>query len=249
MEIGDHEELVALCSRDTVCLWAAQGLDGRSRAWRSADGNAVAVAGPGLSARDRLAVRGSPDAAVALVREVLAEIGPTYRPLGDRALIGALVEAIPQLVSAGTFGWMDCSRSTAVPPAPATAQWLPDDALPEVAALLQASFPASHAKPGVFGVHRWAGVRDDTAGRLLATGTLAWSAPSVGLLAGIAVAPQARGRGLGHNICAFLFAEAMRRHKAAALMVEEWNHPARRIYQELGMRYRPLAAAVQNTQF
>lgn len=32
-------------------------------------------------------------------------------------------------------------------------------------------------------------------------------------------------------------------------MVEEWNHPAQRIYQELGMRYRPFGTAVQNTQF
>jgi hypothetical protein len=44
-EIGDHEELAARCAADTLCLWAAQGLDGRCRAWRSADGRAVAVAG------------------------------------------------------------------------------------------------------------------------------------------------------------------------------------------------------------
>ncbi|MGO8958956.1 MAG: GNAT family N-acetyltransferase [Streptosporangiaceae bacterium] len=91
-------------------------------------------------------------------------------------------------------------------------------------------------------MHHWAGVRDD-AGRLLATGTLAWSAPAVGLLAGIAVDPKARGQGLGRDICGFLVAEALRRHDAAALMVEEWNHPAQRIYRELGMRYRALAAA------
>jgi hypothetical protein len=47
-EIGDREELVAWCEADTLCPWAAQGLDGRCRAWRSADGRAVAVtrAGP-----------------------------------------------------------------------------------------------------------------------------------------------------------------------------------------------------------
>jgi hypothetical protein len=28
-----------------------------------------------------------------------------------------------------------------------------------------------------------------------------------------------------------------------ALMVEEWNHAARRTYSGLGLRYRPLAAA------
>ena len=241
-EIGDHEELAAWCEADTLCLWAAQGLDGRCRAWRSADGRAVAVAGPGLSNRDRLAVRGAPDAALALAREVLELTGPSYRPLGDRRLIGALVAGIPALVPVGTFGWMDCWRAVTPRPGPTTARWLPDAALGEVAALLETGFPASHAKPGVPGVGRWAGVRDDDGG-LVATGTLAWSAPDVGLLAGVAVHPRARGQGLGRNIGAFLLAEALRRHQAAALMVEEWNHAARRTYSGLGLRYRPLAAA------
>jgi len=241
-EIGDHEELVALCSADTLCLWAAQGLDGRCRAWRSTDGQAVAVAAPGLSTRDRLAVRGPAGATVGLAREILAEIGLSYRPLGERELIGALVDAIPQLVSVGTFGWMYCRRPGALPSGPITAGWLPDAALPEVVALLEVSFPASLAKPGVAGVGRWAGVRDD-AGQLAATGALAWSAPTIGLLAGVAVHPQARGQGLGRDVCTFLFAEALRRHGAAALMVEEWNHTAQRMYRALGLRYQALAAA------
>ncbi len=241
-EIGDHEELVALCGADTLCLWAAQGLAGGSRAWCSADGQAVAVAGPGLSTRDRLAVRGPVGATVVLAREVLAEVGPSYRPLGGRELIGALVAAMPQLVPAATFGWMHCRHPAALPPGPTTARWLPDAALAEVAALLESSFPASQAKPGVAGVGRWAGLRDGT-GRLVAAGTLAWSAPPVGLLAGVAVHPQARGRGLGRVICAFLLAEALHRHEAAALMVEDWNRAAQRIYRDLGMHHRALAAA------
>jgi len=60
----------------------------------------------------------------------------------------------------------------------------------------------------------------DDAGRLLATGTIAWSAPPVALLAGIAADPRARGQGLGRNICAFLLAEALRDQDAVALMVE-----------------------------
>jgi hypothetical protein len=44
-------------------------------------------------------------------------------------------------------------------------------------------------------------------------------------------------------ICAFLLAEALHRHEAAALMVDEGNHAAQRIYSGLGLRYRPLAAA------
>jgi len=53
-----------------------------SRAWRSADGHAVAVAGPGLSARDRLAVHGWPDAAVALVRLATGTLAGRRRPSG-----------------------------------------------------------------------------------------------------------------------------------------------------------------------
>jgi GNAT superfamily N-acetyltransferase len=241
-EITDHEDLVALCGADTLCLWAAQGLDGRCRAWRNADGRAVAVAGPGLSTRNRLAVRGPADATVALVREVLDEVGPSYRPLGEERLIGALAAAIPALTLASSFGWMYCWRDAVPPPGPSTAGWLTDAALPEVAALLQAGFPDSHAKPGVAGVERWAGVRDEN-GRLVATGTFAWSAPAVALLAGIAVHPEARGRGLGRDICAFLLSEAFRRHEAVALMVEEWNQPARRLYRDLGLSYQPVAAA------
>jgi GNAT superfamily N-acetyltransferase len=85
-------------------------------------------------------------------------------------------------------------------------------------------------------------MRDD-AGRLAATGTLAWCAPAVALIAGVAVHSRARGQGLGRDICAFLLAEALRRHEAAALMVEERYHAARRTYSGLGLRYRPLAAA------
>jgi GNAT superfamily N-acetyltransferase len=241
-EIADHAELVALCAADTLCLWAAQGLDGRCRAWRSTDGRAVAVAGPGLSTRDRLAVRGPVDTTVALVRDVLGEVGPSYRPLGGRELIGALVAAIPALRPVSSFGWMYCWHDAVPPPAPSTAGWLTDAALPEVAALLQAGFPDSQAKPGVAGVERWAGVRDEN-GRLVATGTVAWSAPTVALLAGIAVHPEARGQGLGRNICSFLLGRAFQQHDAVALMVEQWNHAARRLYRDLGLCYQAVAAA------
>ncbi|MGH3435611.1 MAG: GNAT family N-acetyltransferase [Sciscionella sp.] len=240
-ELVDHQDLVALCDSDTLCLWAAQGLDGRSRAFTDRDGRAVAVAGPGLSVRDRLAVHGEPVAAVTLVGEVLAEVGPSYRLLGEPALIDALVAGVPELAAVKAFGWMD---TTTLPP-PSTAgraAWLTDAELPEATALLEAGFPASYAKPGTPGVQGWAGVRD-AAGRLLAVAALAWSAPEVGLIAGVAVGPKARGQGLGHAVCTYVLAAAVHRHGAAALMIDEWNHPARRLYERLGMRHRPLCAA------
>lgn len=71
----------------------------------------------------------------------------------------------------------------------------------------------------------------------------AWSAPDVGYLAGVAVHPGARGRGYGAAVCGFVVAEALVRQGAAALMVEEWNHSAIRLYRGLGITYRALTAA------
>ncbi|WP_246144517.1 GNAT family N-acetyltransferase [Actinacidiphila oryziradicis] len=246
-EINSCEDLQACCGNDMLCMWAAQGLDGYSYAWASEDRRAVAIAGPALSSRDRLAVWGASDAAVPLVRRVLAKVGPTYRPLGDSALIDALVHGIPTLNHVGSFGWMDCTSPAGCSvPGPSRAEWLPETTLPEVETLVEASFPASYAKPGVPGVERWAGVRDD-GGRLAAVGALAWSAPTVGFLAGIAVQPQTRSQGLGRQVCNFLLAEALRLHGAAALMVNDWNHAALRLYLGMGLRYRPLRAASVST--
>ncbi|MGI5228270.1 GNAT family N-acetyltransferase [Actinoallomurus sp. CA-142502] len=237
--IHDHDELTALCAGDTLCLWAAQDLDGRGRAWASDDGRAVAVAGHDISRRDRIAVHGQADAAVPLVEQVLAEVGPTYRPLGDPGLIGAVVAGVPVLAPTRAFGWME---TTEAPAAAGGARWLTRPELPEAAALLDVAFPTSDARPGSRADERWAGLRDD-AGRLVALAALVWPAPSVGLIAGVAVHPDARGLGLGRTVCAFVAAEAVARHGTAALMVDEWNRAAVRLYQGLGMRYRPLLAA------
>jgi ribosomal protein S18 acetylase RimI-like enzyme len=245
-EIDDRADLAASCHGDTLLLWAAQGLSGRNRAWTTEDRRAVVVAGAAPSSRDRLAVWGDFDAAAPLVREVVAEVGPTYRPLGDRALIALLVEAGPDPVDVAGFGWMDCSSAGGPLPGVTRAAWLPTSAWPEVGSLVQASYPASWARPGVPGVERWAGVRDGE-GRLAAVGALAWSAPDVGFLSGIAVRPQARRRGFGGQVCRFLLAGALGAHGAAALMVDDGNHAARRLYEGLGLRYRPLGVAAVTT--
>ena len=334
LEISSHAELVSRCQGDTLCLWAARGLDGRSRAWRSADGMALAVAGAGLSTRDRIAVLGTAGALVPLVRDVLEAVGPTFRPLGDPPLADALVAGIPQLKRAATFGWMDyrpaaetpsagsgsqavpagaqavlakpeaahtvtdlaaaaaadarrsepdltglrssglrsgltssgpcssgpcssgpcssgpCSAGPhsggvaeqAGPSAPGVAHWLMNSENDEVTELLDAGYAQSDARPGVVGVERWAGVRDSS-GRLVAVTALAWSAVDVGYLAGVAVDPVVRGRGLGAAVCGFVLAEALREHGAAALMVDQWNDAAIQLYLKLGMRYRPVAVA------
>ena len=248
IEISDHAELAARCQGDTLCLWAAQGLAGRtwagqSRAWRSTDGTALAVAGPDLSTRDRIAVRGRAEAAIPLLQDVLEVVGPTFRPLGDSDLIAAIVTGIPELTPAAAFSWMDSrDPASSVRLRPGAAHWLTETELPDVTGLLQVSFPDSYAQPGAPGVERWAGVRDEQ-GRLLAVTAVAWSAPDVGYLAGVAVHPEARGRGYGSAVCSFVLEEALAKHGAAALMVDEQNHSAVRLYRSLGMRYRMLTAA------
>ncbi|GAB2859149.1 hypothetical protein GCM10027176_71940 [Actinoallomurus bryophytorum] len=245
--IDDHDELAALCGGDTLCLWAAQGLGGRGRAWASEDGRAVAVAGSGISRRDRIAVHGPAGASVPLVREVLGEVGPTYRPLGHPGSIRALADTLPELVTGKSFGWMEaeataCGRTENDAPCERAARWLGGGELPEATALLEAVSPGSDAMPGVPGVERWAGIRDD-AGRLTAVAALAWSAPAVGFMAGVAVRADARGRGLGRAVCGFILAAALARHGSAALMVDETNQAAVRLYQGLGLHYRPILAA------
>jgi ribosomal protein S18 acetylase RimI-like enzyme len=57
------------------------------------------------------------------------------------------------------------------------------------------------------------------------------------------VHPEARGRGYGASVCGFVLAAAIATHGAAALMVEQDNHAAIRLYRSLGMSCRQLTAA------
>ncbi|MBE3012828.1 GNAT family N-acetyltransferase [Microbispora sp. NEAU-D428] len=219
------------------------------RAWAYRD--AVAVASPEASRRDRLAVRGTATQVVPLVRHALAEAGPSYRPLGDAALIQQVVEAAPELELAGHFSWMGTEKLA--PPRQETtsregagqegaASWLVESAAPEVAELLAAANPDSYAVPGLPRVRRWAGVRDGS-GTLLAVAADAWSAPTVGLLAGVATAVPARGRGLGERVCRFVASALLAEHGRAALMVDDWNRAAVAVYERLGFARRRVAAA------
>ncbi|MFF6958087.1 GNAT family N-acetyltransferase [Streptomyces sp. NPDC008317] len=237
-EIGRLRDLP---TDDSLCRWAAQDLSAGRAFVRGA---AVAVAAPNLSLLDRLAVTGPADDAVPLVREVLREVGPSYRPLGDRELIDTVVRAVPSLRPVAGFGWMDRTGPPVgpVPSGDGSARWLPDSAAPEVGALLDTAFPASYAYPGRPGARdRWAGARVD--GRLAAVAALTWCAPTVGYVAGVATAAAARGRGLAREVCALVVAEALAVHGTAALIVDDSNAPALRLYRGLGLAYRPLRAA------
>jgi GNAT superfamily N-acetyltransferase len=218
---------------DPLLVWTRQ--DGRPGVRVFTRGDATAVACPNVSKRDRLTVTGSVPDVVALVREVMPELGPAYRPTGDEALITAITPAVPGLEFAGRFAWMDTTR----PVGAGKGSWLADTG--EVADLLAEAFPASHAWPGGDGVRRWAGIRDGR--RLVATAADAWSVPGIGFLAGVATRPDVRGRGLATAICSFVTNELLREHDRVALFADYWNAAAIATYTRLGFGLRPLAAA------
>ncbi|WP_018348085.1 GNAT family N-acetyltransferase [Longispora albida] len=221
---------------DPLLVWAAQG-DART----FTHGDAIAVASPGLSRRDRLAVAGPPADLAALVPDVLAEIGPTYRPIGAVSAVTALCQQVPCLTLVDKFGWMDLSGPPTGPER-GRAGWLAAEDDKPIGKLLDAAWPSAHARPGVDGVRRWAGLRD-CAGRLAACAADAWSAPTLGFLTGVATHPEARGRGYAADVCAFTLQSMIEEYGRAALVVDGWNYAAIRLYRHLGLTYREFAAA------
>lgn len=239
-EIAAEDELRRACDDDALVMWAAQGLAPGVRAWRRCD--AVAVASPYLSCRDRLAVYGPAKQVAALTAEVLAEVGPTYRPIGDASLVTSLVDRVPGLQLARRCGWMETDRPAPAAGTDVDVSWLEPrwDAL--VAELLYDAYPNSYARPGMAGVRRWAGAVD-AAGELAAVAADAWSAPGVGYLAGVATRPSARRQGYGLAAFRLALDTLVAEHGRAALMVDSANTGALGLYQRMGMSWRELGAA------
>ena len=234
-EIHTPADLIRASGGDPLIVWAAQGFGQGVRAWY--DGDAVAVASPDLSKRDRLAVSGPTESAARLVTGVLAEVGPSFRPFGPEELVRELADRVPGMQFAATFGWMETAE---IPDVTTSAAWLDGDS--GVEALLTEASPSSYAWPGRTGVRRWAAVRGD-AGELLSIAADAWSAPEVGFLAGVATRPVARGKGLSWQVCGFVTGELIKRHGRAALMVDGNHTAAIALYRKLGYAYREVAAA------
>lgn len=244
-ELTDLDELADVAGDDLLCCWAGQRLITDGRAWATDDGRAVVVAAPGLATRDRLAVHGSMSGCAGLVGLALAEVGPSFRPIGDRQLIHQIVGMIElpggrSLETVAEFGWME--RHKPLDDAVSPAHWLDDSDLDDIAALLGVAAPHSDARPGDPDVDGWAGIRDDD-GRLITVAALAWSAPSVGYLCGVATHPEARGQGLATQVCRLVADEAITTRGSVALMVDDDNPAAVAVYRHLGLSYRQLSAA------
>jgi ribosomal protein S18 acetylase RimI-like enzyme len=165
-------------------------------------------------------------------------IGANYRLLGDPDVIRAVAGSLDRYELSETFGWMQTWGPAPDPP-PAGSHHVDWISAAEADQLLAVAFPDSLARAGVPGVHRWAGARDRV-GVLTATAAIAWSAPTVGFIAGVATDPSARGARYATAVCRFLVEILLPRHGTVALMVDEWNRPAIQIYRRLGFAWRTI---------
>lgn len=100
----------------------------------------------------------------------------------------------------------------------------------EVRALLGRAFPDAYTRPGDPDIRRWYGIRDGD--RLVACG--ADVSRGVGCLAGLAVDPDFRGRGLGSALTCGLAARVLAEFDVVSLGVMVGNHRAARLYHRLG---------------
>ena len=218
-------------------LWAAQDMGSNVQVWTHGSATAAAVAG--LARRHRVAVTGTAADIAVLCRP--CSTGPV-RATGRSATTppsASCVMSCRGLTPTPPFGWM----TTIHAPSPATgkARLARDSEQAAIAQVLDEVFPHSLARPGLPGISRW-WVEADTIG-IAACAADAWSAPCVGLLAGVATATPSQGRGLGKSVTATALAALIQDYGAAALMVEADNAAAQSLYRSLGMTYRPVRAA------
>ncbi|MEV4656324.1 GNAT family N-acetyltransferase [Micromonospora sp. NPDC049301] len=102
---------------------------------------------------------------------------------------------------------------------------------PALEALIDEAFPSTTSRPGDPRVVDWYGIR--AGGRLVACGADR-SRGDVGFLAGLTVAPDQRGRGLGAALTAGMTRALLARHDTVGLGVYPDNVGAVRLYRRLG---------------
>ncbi|MGC1212633.1 MAG: GNAT family N-acetyltransferase [Micromonospora sp.] len=102
---------------------------------------------------------------------------------------------------------------------------------PALAALIEESFPTTTSRPGDPRIVDWYGIRDGD--RLVACGADR-SRGDIGFLAGLTVATDRRGRGLGAALTAGMTRALAARYDHVALGVYTHNVGAIRLYRRLG---------------
>ena len=173
---------------------------------------------------------GDPAQVVQLLRQLraageLAEVQRCNLPQTDPALLADLAVGEPA-------HWDYLWTRTAPPVLPKQHRLIPLTAeqTDEVRALMRRAFPDAYTRPGDPDVRRWYGIREQD--RLVACG--ADVSRGVGYIAGLAVDPQFRGRGLGAALTSAMAARVLAEFGVASLGVMVDNHRAARLYRRLG---------------
>ncbi|MET8094665.1 GNAT family N-acetyltransferase [Micromonospora sp. NPDC005220] len=168
---------------------------------------------------------------VALAADGMLQPGQRlHLPRHDRGLRGDRLAVAEH--SDWDFHWTD----TPPPPQPdeQSVVRLTDADQPALAALVDESFPSSTSRPGDPRVVDWYGIR--AGDRLVACGADR-SQGDIGFLAGLTVAPDQRGRGLGAALTAGMTRALLARHDVVALGVYTHNVGAARLYRRLGYTF------------
>jgi GNAT superfamily N-acetyltransferase len=177
--------------------------------------------------------------------------GPVLCALGDGEVAAANAVRLAAARRIVGSRWWHLPRLTGEPPVPATGcdEWdfrwttapppprggeeraVPVDDDAGIAALLDVAFPGTTTRPGDRRVRSWWGIRD---GDTVVACAADRSRGGVGFLAGIAVHPEARGRGLGAALTAAMTRHLIGEFGIVALGVMTDNTVATRMYESLG---------------
>ncbi|MEU6078744.1 GNAT family N-acetyltransferase [Micromonospora sp. NPDC047074] len=201
----------------------------RARGWRR--GDAVGWLAPAEHSRPAGAV-GAPAPAVEMFADLVAR--GTLQP-GRWLHLPRLDPTTPpgRLAVARHDEW-DFHWTTTPPPRQADEERvvrLTEADHPALTALIDESFPSTTSRPGDPTVVDWYGIRDGD--RIVACGADR-SRSDIGFLAGLTVAPDLRGRGLGAALTAGMTRALLARHDTVALGVYTANVGAVRLYRRLG---------------
>ncbi|MEO3772584.1 GNAT family N-acetyltransferase [Micromonospora sp. B9E7] len=150
-----------------------------------------------------------------------------HLPRHDRGLLVDRLAVAEQ--SDWDFHWTD--EPPPVQPDEQSVVRLTDADQPALAALVEESFPSSTSRPGDPRVVDWYGIR--AGDRLVACGADR-SQGDIGFVAGLTVAPDQRGRGLGASLTAGMTRALLARHGTVGLGVYTHNVGAARLYRRLG---------------
>ncbi|MFE9193874.1 GNAT family N-acetyltransferase [Micromonospora sp. NPDC007208] len=195
--------------RDGVVLWLVPPEHGPA-------GCAIGPAEPAL------------EICVALAADGLLQPGQRlHLPRHDRGLLVDRLAVAEH--SDWDFHWTDTSPPAQ--PDERSVVRLTDADQPALAALVEESFPSSTSRPGDPRVVDWYGIR--AGARLVACGADR-SQGDIGFLAGLTVAPDQRGRGLGAALTAGMTRALLARHDTVGLGVYTHNVGAARLYRRLG---------------